>query len=329
MYDTRLADIDLSLEGLLTKTTEYDIYRYYIGDNFKLGRVMSSPLREDKTPSFSIFKSSKSGSLLFKDQATGDTGNCIQFVMLKENLSYRQAVIRIMKDTVSSNLTMSTKGIEIKEDYKDTSSIISIYKRNFNTTDDIYWNQYSITREDLKEYNVLPIHSYLINGIDSSWSNSNINPGYAYLIFNKIKIYKPLADKKFKWVSNCSSYDLQGLEQLKYSSDTLIITKSLKDVIILNKLGYNAIAASSENTDIPKNIIDHLKSRYSNIIIFYDNDEAGKIGANKIATKNNFKTIFIPDQTTKDISDYTKAYGLEKSKELLIQLINESTNTNN
>lgn len=324
MYDTRISDVELSLDMILSKITEYDIYYYYIGESFEIGRVMQSPLRHDKNPSFSIFKSTKTGNLLFKDLSTGESGNCIKYVMLKENLTYRKTILKIYNDIIKNNLKISTKGIEIKEDYNNVDTIISVYKKNFTKVDDEYWGQYSIDRLDLKEYNIFPIESYLINDIQSSWFYTKLNPGYAYQIYNKYKLYKPLENKKYKWITNCSAYDIQGLEQLKYNSDTLIITKSLKDVIILNKIGYNAIAASSENTDIPKNIIDHLKSKYSNIIIFYDNDEAGIKGANKIAQKYNLKTIFIPDTNIKDISDYTKEYGLDKSKLLLNQLVNEN-----
>ena len=323
MYDTRLTDIELSLEGILDKTTEYDIYRYYIGDNFSIGKIMSSPFRSDKNPSFGIFKSSRTSSLLYKDLATGSSGNCISFVQELFNISYREAIVKIISDTINKNLTISTEGISIKEDYESTKTIISVRRKNFCKTDDDYWGQYYLFRDDLRHFNVFPIHEYWLNEIVQPWAYKWDNPGYAYQIYNKYKLYKPLSIKKYKWISNCNSYDIQGMEQLTYKNNLLIITKALKDAMVLYKLGYNAIAPNGENHSIPKEVMTNLIDRFDNIVVFYDNDEAGINGANKIASKYELKTIFIPDNYPKDISDYIKQYGIDKSKELLKQLLND------
>ena len=82
-------------EEILKRTTEYDIYSFYMPKKFEVGRIMSSPFRNDIHPSFGIFKSSRTGSLLFKDQATGDVGNCFKFVSILYNLSYRQALDKV------------------------------------------------------------------------------------------------------------------------------------------------------------------------------------------------------------------------------------------
>lgn len=322
MYDTRLTDIDLSLDFILEKVTEYDIYRYYIGEAFSVGRVMTSPFRQDKNPSFGIFKSSKSGSLLFKDLSSGLSGNCVTFVKELFSISYRDAIIKIVGDLVKHNLTISTKGITIKEEYKPVSTVLAVRRKNFTQGDDLYWNQYGINRDILKTFNVFPIYDYWINGIVQPWAYKYTNPGYAYQVFNKYKIYKPLSEKKYKWISNCSMYDIQGYEQLPYQGDLLIITKALKDVMTLYKLGYNAIAPQGENHSIPVKVMKELSSRFTKIVIFYDNDEAGKIGSAKIATQYSLESILIPENNSKDISDYVKDNGLDKATNLMKELLN-------
>jgi 5S rRNA maturation endonuclease (ribonuclease M5) len=322
MYDTRLIDEELALQTILESTTEYDIYSYYIGDNFDIGRIMLSPLRKDKHPSFGIFKSEKYGQLLFKDQATGVFGNCITFVSKLFSISYREAVLRILADIENDNLTYSVEGIDIQQDYKTISTIISVKKKPFCKADDEYWGQFSLFRDDLRHFNVYPISEYWLNGIIQPWAYKWDNPGYAYELYNKFKIYKPLSEKKYKWISNCGSYDIQGYEQLSMNGDLLIITKALKDVMVLHKLGYQAIAPQGENHSIPEKVITTLKDRFTKIIVFYDNDQAGRNGANKIANKFELTTIFIPENRPKDISDYTKEYGLDSSKELLNNLLN-------
>jgi 5S rRNA maturation endonuclease (ribonuclease M5) len=323
MYDTRLIEEDLSLESLLEYTTEYDIYSYYIGNRFDIGRIMPSPLREDKHPSFGIFKSTKYGWLMFKDQATGLVGDCITFVSILFDISRREATIKILSDIQNKELTYSIEGVNIQQEYKTISTIISVKKKPFCNTDDEYWGQFSIERDDLRHFNVFPISEYWLNEIVQPWGYKQTNPGYCYEIYNKYKLYFPLSEKRNKWLSNCGSYDIQGYEQLDGFGDLLIITKSLKDVIVLYKLGYQAVAPQGENHSIPEKIMKELKSRFTNIIVFYDNDKAGVAGATKITNKFELKTIFIPEDCPKDISDYTKEYGLDKSKELIIKLLND------
>lgn len=319
MYDT---SIELTLEGILSKTTEYDIYRYYLTDGFTIGKVMKSPFRQDKNPSFGIFKSSQTGQLLFKDQATGQTGNCIDFVRAMENCTYKAALVKILKNINKGSLKISTKGIDIQESYKTTSKAISFIRRNFCQSDDNYWMQYYINRDDLKYFKIFPISEYWINGIVQPWGYKASNPGYVYMIYNKVKIYKPLESKKNKWITNCSNYDIQGYEQLPYKGDLVVITKSLKDVIVLYKLGYNAVAPQGENHTIPKEVIADLKKRFTKIVLLYDNDEAGFKGSAKLRDKYSIPEIFIPDIQFKDISDYVKANGLERGKELVNNLLN-------
>ena len=315
MYNTDLTNIP-TYDELLTKITEYDIYKYYIGNDIKLNFIISSPLRSDKHPSFGIFKSAKTGNLLFKDLSTGISGNCIHFVMNLFNITYFAAIKKVWFDIILNRVHKTTTGIEIDK-IKSTSTEILVNKRNWSKTDDDYWSQYGITREYLKRFKVHPINYYSINSEIAPAIYSNTSPMYAYFIFNKIKIYRPYEDKTFKWRTNATCYDIQGYEQLPDKCEHIIITKSLKDVIVLTMLGYNAIAPNSENHTIPEVIIDKLRKDKgtTKFTIFYDNDEAGMKAAEKLLNKYEyFNNIFIGEEC-KDISDYVKEYGLNKAKE--------------
>ena len=319
-YSTDLVK-DISYEDILKKVTEYDIFKYYINYDFTLNRIFSSPFRNDEHPSFGIFKSSKSGELLFKDQATGDSGNCIHFVMKLFNLTYFQTLKKVWQDIILKKVSYTEKGNTIRK-YKAPSTEILVQKRNWCKYDTEYWGQYSITKEDLKEYNVFPIDRFYINGILQDYKYQSTSPMYCYFIFDKIKIYRPYADKSDKWRSSAGTYDIQGYEQLPDKVDHLIITKSLKDVIVLHKLGYWAIAPNGENHDVPKCIIDKLiKDKGVNkFTIFYDNDKPGIVACAKLIEKFNFDAIGLSlEYGCKDISDYVKLYGLEKAKEWLQQ----------
>lgn len=144
--------------------------------------------------------------------------------------------------------------------------------------------------------------------------------------FPYIKVYRPTADSKVKWKSNMTSSLLHGSSQLK-PANILIITKSMKDVMVLHEMGYQAVSPMAENV-IPSNeIMVDLISAYPKIYIFYDNDGEfnppkgisgkGKQAASKIATKYSLPMIFLPDGGPKDISDYVKEFGISEGEKTM------------
>jgi sulfur relay (sulfurtransferase) DsrC/TusE family protein len=328
IYDTSKVIDVLTLEEVLKHTTEYDIYSYYLGSKFDVGKIMSSPFRQDLKPSFGIFKDKSNTALLWKDQATGETGNIITFVKKYKNL-YRnsQALKLIWDEVVKGHLKISERGKEVVEHYSSTKTIISIKRKNFTDTDDEYWGQYNITRETLNKFNVVPILHFWINDTMQSLVYSKDCPMYAYRIFDKFKIYRPLSTfKKDKWRTNCSSIDLQGYEQLPTKGNLLIITKSLKDVMVLYQLGYNSVALQSENDHLNKDILLDLQKRFKRIVIFFDNDIPGFESAVKLSEKYNLQYVNIDSSQlelyqVKDISDYMVVWGSTKTVKLFKSLI--------
>jgi len=326
MYDLEnTVEVD-NLKEILKLTTEYDIYAFYIGDQFKIGKVMRSPLRNDIHPSFGIYKSSIGGNLMWKDQATGKNGNVIQFVSEKYIISYNEALKQIFTDIENGSITTTETGKSIQDSYKATKTVISVQKKNLTEVDDNYWGQYYITRDILKKYNVYPILTFWINDLPSTLFYTKEKPLYAYQVFNKFQIYCPYGDKKNKFRTNTSIYDMHGLEQLPSYGNLLIITKSKKDLLVLDRLGYIAIAPCGENTPIPENVMQNLKERFNKIIILYDNDKPGIEGAKKLAKRHSLTYTYIPIEyynmfKIKDVSDFIKNYKITKTKEMLKKIL--------
>ena len=245
MYDSKRIkkqNNPITLDYILSKVTEYDIYARYLGQ-FKIGFIYNSPFRKDKNPSFGIFRSKKSGKLLFKDHGNGECGDVIKFVELFTGITnYNDLLKQIIKDMQITNNTVlhSTKEIE-----KNNETVIGVVRQDWTNIDKNYWSQFGITLNTLKKFKVSSIKYYLCNGIVKSIYKDE-NPMYAYKVYDHFKIYKPLADKYTKWRNNLTENDIQGYEQLPKNGDLLIITKSLKDVMVLYEMGYNAISPSSE-----------------------------------------------------------------------------------
>lgn len=305
MYNTDKI-LNNDLECILEKIGEYNLYSHYIG-SFKINHIFKSPLRNtDNNPSFGIFVSKSTNKLLFKDLATGETGNCIKFVKLFYRFdNYADTIEQIKKDFSNNSILTIDKRLYTKKPI--LSNNLTIKRKAFTKIDLDYWSSYGITMDTLIKYKVIPIEYLFINNTVCA-TYSTKEPMYCYTIFDKYKIYRPLSKKTEKWFGNSTSYDIQGFEQLPEQGDLLIITKALKDVMVLQELGYNAIAPNSESTVIPSVIMKNLKSRFTKIILFYDRDLGGLKGTRTMMKLYKLDFIFLPKYLKcKDISDLMKS----------------------
>lgn len=325
VYDTTNIQEDdvLTLDYILTKVTEYDIYTAYIG-NFKVGMIYNSPFRKDKNPSFGCFYSRTTKQLMFKDHGTGDCGNVIKFVSLLTGITNYSD---ILKDIVSKlKITKDTQLVSSKQYIPSTETVIGVVRQDFTLTDINYWSQFNISTTTLNKFGVSSIKYYLCNGIVKG-IYKDTNPMYAYKVYNHFKIYRPLADKYTKWRNNLTELDIQGYKQLPKTGDILIITKSMKDVMCLYEMGIAAISPSSESTFIPDKVLKQLRKRFKRIIIIFDRDPSGCRSSIRIWNKYKLKPLFINKRfKSKDISDAIKNNSFSTIKEWIINEINNERN---
>ena len=317
MYDSTKKKEPLTIEYILSKVSEYDIYASYIGQ-FKPGLIYNSPFRKDTNPSFGIFLSKRTGKLLFKDHGSGVCGDIIKFVREYTGISnYNEVLQEIVKRLKITNKTVlkSTKPIESKE------TVIGIVRQAFTKIDEQYWGSYHISMPTLEKYNVHSIKYYLCNGIVKGIYKDE-NPMYAYKVYNNFKIYRPLGDKFTKWRNNLTEFDVQGYAQLPKKGNLLIITKSLKDVMVLHEMGYNAVSPSSESTFIPDIVLNDLKKRFKNILLCFDRDVPGVHNMRKVSLKTGIKGFLVHKSfKAKDISDAVKTNGFESVHDWLKKLL--------
>ena len=319
MYSRKRAKLpdNITLDWILSKVTEYDIYAKYIGQ-FKVGMIYNSPFRKDKNPSFGIYYSKRTKQLLFKDHGTGECGNVIKFVSLFTG----KTEYDILSDIVDKlNITNNTKLVSSKQYIPPTETVIGVVRQEFTDVDINYWKQFNISINTLKKFNVNSIKYYLCNGIVKG-TYKRENPMYAYKVYNNFKIYRPLADKYTKWRNNLTDYDIQGYEQLPQKGDILFITKSMKDVMCLHEMGYPAVSPSSESTFLPKDVLEQLKTRFKRIIILFDRDTAGVKRSRKLSRETGLEAMFINKKfKAKDVSDAVKANNFEEIKNWLNETI--------
>lgn len=310
-------------EMLLEAHSEEYYMSYYLGIPMQKG-LFCSPLREDNNPTCSFFRTSENKVLKMKDFATGFSGDFVNVVMVKRNVTYYQALRIIANDFDIINYPNLEKTISVAQDNgikieEHTPSIIQVTIGEFSNKDLKWWKQFGITLETLKKFRVFRAEYVFLNGSIIS-TYSDYNPSYAYYFGKKDglelwKIYYPLR-KKFRFLLNCSI--TQGLDQLPENDNILVITKSLKDVMSLYELGISAIAPQSEVVVVDSSEIDVLRPRFKNLIWNGDPDKAGYMFMIK-NRKQYSGTCMTFDKTcgAKDISDYIKIHGLDQTKSLL------------
>ena len=308
----------MSLKDLLDKLTDYDIYSYYVGQ-FKIGKLFNSPLRsDDKNPSFAIFKG-MNGGLFFKDHGSGEGGNAIKFVKLYKNINTKDELERellriVRKMNPNSGNAIRTYSYSVDSGPTD----IGIVRQPFTDVDKRYWKQFHISIDTLRKFQVFSIKYFLCNRVVRG-TYKETSPMYAYKVDDKFKIYRPLASKYTKWRTNLTNRNVQGLSELPVEGgNLLIITKSLKDVMCLYEMGFNAIAASSETTFI----LDSLRHKWKNVIILYDRDKTGMLESRKYSKQYKLDALFVHKRfKAKDVSDAVKDNSYNEVKQWLTQTL--------
>lgn len=319
-------------EKLFEKVSSYDIFCSFIGEEVEVGKIILSPIRKDKNPTFILFVPKDKDDVYFKDHAWVG-GSVFKFVKLfalyqeNKHLKTHLDIIKYIDSYMGIGLYGTTKVKEIIRRPLDTSfyaskRVIKFKARDFTERDLSYWGKYHITQETLALFCVRSVHKLLNEHNEVIWTVSIRTLTFVYIVYNKVKLYRPEEVAEFKWRNTCPGHYIQGLKQmleLKSSNEYLIITKSLKDVMVFYEfLGdkYDVIAPQSETYIFTDKLLSYLFARYKKIIIIFDFDLAGVTGARKLRDRNKdkFDVKFVSTKRIvinkslkvidKDISDY-------------------------
>lgn len=255
-------------------------------------------------------------------------GNFISVVMEKFQCNFPKALQIIGNDfgiIHNKNLKVNTPKLQYTgakfEEHK--SAVIQVEIRDFQDYELAWWKSYGISKSTLEKFNVYSCKNIWLNGNIFHLENQTQHIyGYYGGIkdgIEKWRCYFP-GRKKFKFLSNWSALQIQGAAQLpKEGGEYLVITKSLKDCMTLYEFGITAIAPNSENIFITDSQYERLKAKFKHIIVVYDNDLAGIEGLHRIKKAHpEIKVTYIPRKyDAKDVSDFYKKYGKEKTQELI------------
>lgn len=326
-------DERLTKDSILKLVSQEDIFRFYLNEDITEITKISSPFRNDRVPSFSIYyHRDKRNVLMFHDFATKDCGDFVVLVMKMFGLNYKEALGKIAYDMNLSEQNINTDAN--KQYYSSLTKLkekkvvkISISKRNWLVRDKMFWSQFGIKKETLELYNVIPLKYIFYN--DNLVVAEDL--AYAYKEYKdgiiSYKIYQPhSSNKSFKWINNANYTVHQGYTQLPKTGDLLIITKSLKDVMSLRDVSnISAIGLQSESVTVKDTVMDEYKSRFKHVICLFDNDKAGKKLTNLFTEKYNLPYFYMPElPNVTDFSDLVKEIGKQQANNILQKLIKQT-----
>lgn len=303
------------------------IFEYYAklpcklnGQDLKIKSLFNS---RERTPSMCIYLDKVRNVYKFKDFSTGAQGSGIDLVKELYSEDFYHAATRIVTD-YNDYVLHNNGGYDVDEfKYHAKYKVCSYNSRSWNTKDQYYWTQFNIGSRLLEEYCVRPLEDYTMCKVEEDGSeklltiSSHYLYGYFKLNGELHKIYQPkVKEKKFIKVGSC----IQGMEQCR-EEPNLMIVSSLKDLMSIRSLklpGYDYIAPDSENSMLPKSTMEDLQSKYHNIHIILDNDEAGRKAMLKYKETYDVETFNL--DMSKDIADSVRDHGARAVRQELIAL---------
>ena len=323
----------ITKELILSRFSGEQLMEYYLHVPVKKG-LFRSPLRRDRNPTCSFYRNS-SDTLIFKDFATGQHLNVFGVVQEMFHCNYFEALRIIANDMgiIHDRFLQKTPGKinerPVKMQDKEVSKI-QVEIQDFSDLELKWWGKYGITPEILKRFNVYSCKHVFLNGQLSAKSQQHC-PIFGYyggkIQENKEKMelwrcYFPKR-KSYRFITNWPAKKIQGYDQLPKKGKLLIITKSMKDCMTLYSCGISACAPNSENLFISDSVLNELKKRFENIVVFYDNDRPGLLNMARIR-KDHPELVFISipkEYGSKDISDFYKDHGRKETLNLIKKFV--------
>jgi hypothetical protein len=302
-----------SYQELLEYVSEEDILTHYYGP-WEPNVHSLCPFKREIVPSFyPTYYNQKLKWMRFG--LYNKPMDALDLVMIKHGLSYPDALNKIYEDIVLKGLERLPKEqiSKLRSSVPDQAQM-SIVIDDWRDYDYDYWERYDgFTIKRLEErFKINAASEYWSQGIRQHLSKPG-DPMYCYDHSAEVghcsfTVYRPFADlennkmlrsKKMRDVS-CKFrkfmirdhiMNMNTLIELKKNGhqskhDTVFLTSALKDIAAFDVIGYDAIAAHTEEGIIPRSILLELKQYYKHIYVGYNNDETGVRQSLKITNNN-------------------------------------------
>lgn len=309
-----------------------DIFSHYFGKNEIKKRLFKNPYRGDSIASCNLQeRKNRSGETYWYFKDFGDTswrGDCFEIVAKIKNINLSADFYKLL------TIIKSEMSLYAVDSVSDTESITSKREESilsFSYTEiepSVYWNQYGITKETLKKYNVKTLSDLVLKDSKDTYAYfaTGSEPLFCYCFSSTgIKVYRPYSKPKFIYAGVLPTPYMFGYDELPSSGKEVIITGGEKDVLSLASHGFNAICMNSETSHIRESLIQKLSQRFDEIILMYDCDDTGLREMSRVENlyrkKYNIRSVILPlagTKQSKDVSDWFKENHTSQELSFLI-----------
>lgn len=310
----------ITKEWILSKVTEYDIYRSFFGD-FQLNRITKNHLRGESRASFII--GTKFGHITHVDFVdTYWKGDCFALVQQMYKIGFAEALetiaVRFGLIHGEEPKKITWKQPEIVE---IRPTLIQVVSRKFNKTELDYWAGFHQGVEDLKRENIYAIREAYIDRRRARVYEKNLSFAYYYPEKEQYKLYCPedpqIDGVSWKWRTNCDFDYIEWLDEIG-NCVYAFVAKSKKDRMVMRSALETdcLITTQSENPAcFTDEVIAHLRANSQYQVSCYDTDAPGKRASMYLTEHFGFKHCNVPDkylkEGIKDFAELGKVYGLE------------------
>lgn len=314
----------INSDEILERVDEYSLYCHYLGyEPVPHSGKYKSPVRtDDDDPSFGIFYTTKNKNreFLFKDSATGVVGDIVRLVQYMHGYStMREAELKIIKDFGLAEVSVEDRPKIVYHEAPPRIDInITVASRAFLPDEERYYSDINIDQQILRYYQTTAVKYYWLHD-DQAAPHAPRSFCFAYKLGTRYQLYQPYAERAHKFRGNLTDKDILGLQQLKFQSPLLVITKSMKDVMFFYSLGYEAASPRSENTPILREYLAKLRQRYKHMVTFFDND--GKCRRDYYDDYVDAHHEIPIDSQEKDPTDFARRYGVPEARTALRQIL--------
>jgi len=318
-------EYNITKEVILSKVSEEEIFKYYLG--FEPSTVGSyvNKLRGDDDPGCSFYVNPK-GVWKFNDFAGGFNWDCFNVVQYAYNCSFKEALLYIARDfnLIKGDKTILNYPAPIKREKPG----MRIKSRSWTNADYEIWRQWGIREERLDFFYVKPLEKawWVREGkLEVSYFYTKNDPAYAYDFGNdQYQIYMPFRERGKRHLL-VNTKIIMGYEQLPETATNLCITKSFKDVMVFDifsrEFDLYAIAPASETILLSLEAFKNLYNRFDNIGTLFDFDRAGIRLMRKYEKEYQLPFRMFGKsyklQNIKDISDHNLIKGEDATRRLI------------
>lgn len=316
---------NLTIENVLARISEYDIYKMFMTHRFQVNRVTRSPFRKDENPSFVI--GNKGGKYIHIDYGDGRyRGGCFDFVMQKEGVDLYNCLKLIDKKFMLGLDGSEVKYKEITEKYEqpevdetETTVHMEATHKSFTKEGHGFWNPYHLLEDHLKTKNVFQVKQLFI--ARSRFPLPENEPVFVFRTPDgRMKVYRPTIPRSikkefrtFKWrfKTNIPFTYMFNRDNMKCKKG--LVLKSRKDELVVELLFPHVSSIQGENIAcFSEDNVHFLRENCDEIYIGFGSDKQGKEQSNLITNTFGWKHVNTPDEylPDNDFAEVGKKHGL-------------------